>query len=226
MIVNKLKHCLPEIIGPMQSSFIPGRHITDNIIVAQEVIHSMRNKKGKGGLMAIKVDLEKAYDMLRWEFIHETLIDVRLPSDLINVTMRCISSPSMQLLWNGEHTDSFLPSRGIRQGDSISPYLFMLCIEHLAHGIQQVVTDGEWKLINLGRSGPPLAHLFFADDMFLFSYTWSKLWLFKMFLEFFVIALGLKLAMPRQMCYFSKNVSSAQASNIATVLGFNVTKNL
>ena len=64
VVANRLKIIMPKLIGPMQSSFVLGRHITDNIIIAQEALHSMRNKKGKVGWMAIKVDLEKAYDRL------------------------------------------------------------------------------------------------------------------------------------------------------------------
>ena len=67
---------MPKLIGPMQSSFVPGRHITDNIIIAQEDLHSMGSKKGKVGWMAIKVDLEKAYDRLNWDFIEDTLVDI------------------------------------------------------------------------------------------------------------------------------------------------------
>ena len=69
IIANRLQELLPDLIGPHQTSFVPGRHITENIIVAQEIIHSMRRKKRRKGFMAIKVDLEKAYDKLSWSFI-------------------------------------------------------------------------------------------------------------------------------------------------------------
>lgn len=64
IIANRLKPALDKIISPTQCSFIPGRHSSDNVIIAQEVIRSMANKKGKKGFMAIKVDLEKACDRL------------------------------------------------------------------------------------------------------------------------------------------------------------------
>jgi hypothetical protein len=92
VIVGRLQTLMPNLISEVQSSFVPGRQITDNIIVAQEVIHSMRKMKGKKGFMTIKVDLEKAYDRLSWKFIRETLIDARLPSDLIRVIMQSIES--------------------------------------------------------------------------------------------------------------------------------------
>ncbi|KAK4283659.1 hypothetical protein QN277_000586 [Acacia crassicarpa] len=75
----------------------------------------------------------------------------------------------MQLLWNGDKAEVFNPSRGVRQGDPLSPYLFVLCMEKLSHLIQAVVHDGHWKPIRLIRTGPPISHLFFADDIILFA---------------------------------------------------------
>lgn len=117
--------------------------------------------------MAIKVGLEKEYDRLSWEFINDTLCEARLPPDLIQVIMACITSVKIRVLLNGEVTEEFSPSRGIRQGDHLSPYLFVLCIERLSHGINNVVTVGKWKPIYLARNGSPLSHIFFADDLFL-----------------------------------------------------------
>lgn len=128
-LVNRLKPILSTVVAPTQASYVPGRQITDNIVIFQEVLHSMRTKQGKTSFMAIKIDLEKAYDRLRWSFIQDTLVELKLPDSLNKVIMECITTPSLQILWNGEPTETFLPSRGIRQGDSLSPYIFVLCIE-------------------------------------------------------------------------------------------------
>ena len=82
VVANRLKNVMPKLISPMQSSFVLGRHITDNIVIAQEAIHSIHNKKGKVSWMAIKVDLEKAYDRLNWGFIKDTLKDISVPMKL------------------------------------------------------------------------------------------------------------------------------------------------
>lgn len=126
---------MADIILPYQTSFVKGRNITDNIIIAQEVIYSMRKKSGRIGWMAIKVDLEKAFDRLRWDFIEETLWDVGLPNVMVDLIIKCISTPSMQILWNGKPSSPFFPKRGIRQGDLLSPLLFVLCMEHLSQAI-------------------------------------------------------------------------------------------
>ena len=169
IIVNRLQAVLPEIIGPQQSSFVHGRHIIDNIVVAQEVIHSMRRKTGKRGFMAIKVDLEKAYDRLNWSFIFETLQLAGILTQLSRFIMECVTTTTMSMLWNGEVTETFSSERGIRQGDPLSPYIFVLCIERLSHGIAQAVKEGNWKPIRLTKRGTPLTHLFFADDLLLFT---------------------------------------------------------
>lgn len=74
----------------------------------------------------------------------------------------------MQLLWNGDTADTFQPSRGVRQEDPLSPYLFVICMERLAHMIQARITTKEWIPIRLCKKGPPISHLFFADDIILF----------------------------------------------------------
>lgn len=148
-IANRLKGHLKKIISPAQCSFIPGRHSSDNIVVAQEVIHSMRNLRGSKSFMATKIDLVKAYDILNWDFLKSALKDIGLKDWLISLILSCVSSFSMQVLWNGSMTRSFTTSRGIRQGDPLSPYLFVICIERLAHMISVEVEHGRWKPIRL-----------------------------------------------------------------------------
>lgn len=116
-----------------------GRHITDNIVIAQEAIHSMRKRTGKNGIMALKVDLEKVYDRVSWAFLFETLHEAGLSAALIDVIMICVSTSSLQVLWNGSLTEAFQPSRGLRQGCQLSSCFFVLCMERLAHGIEHSV---------------------------------------------------------------------------------------
>lgn len=131
LLAHRIRDYLPRLVGPAQCAFVPRRRSHDNIVVAQEIFHSMRSKKGKKGWMAIKIDLEKAYDRLEWDFIKETLEDIGFPTSTIELIWWCISSPSIRILWNGEALDKFQPSRGIRQGDPLSSYLFVLSLERL-----------------------------------------------------------------------------------------------
>lgn len=114
VIANRIKPLLSDIISPTQCSFVPGRHSTDNIIIAQEAIHTMGNKKGKKGFMAIKVDLEKAYDRLNWDFLNDTMKDIGFSDKMITVIMICVYLCRMRINWNGEHDEEFSISREIR----------------------------------------------------------------------------------------------------------------
>lgn len=126
LVANRLKEILPTLIGPTHTSFVSGRHIVENVVVAQEIIHWMKKKTGKIEQMTIKEDLEKAYyDRLRWDFIHNSLLEVGLPASIVCLIMNCVTSPTMQLLWNGELTESFTPSRGIRRG--VHYHFIFLC---------------------------------------------------------------------------------------------------
>ena len=93
----------------------------DNILIAQELVYSIDNKKGKEGYMAIKVVLEKVYDRLEWNFIHKVLIAYHFPGQLIKLIMSCVLTSSISILFNGSSLESFYPSRGIRQGGPVIP---------------------------------------------------------------------------------------------------------
>ena len=123
----RLKKFLPDLIHPAQSGFIPGRRATDNYIIAQDLIHLIHNKRGQKGLMAAKIDLEKAYDRLEWCFIRKVL-HFGFPMNMVKLIMSCISSSSSFLLFNGEKLPSFSLTRGIRQGNPVSPFIFLLCM--------------------------------------------------------------------------------------------------
>ena len=132
--------------------------------VAQKVIHSMRHYKGRTRYMVIKIDLEKTYDRIKWEFVKKTLVDVGIPSIL-----ECISFASMSLLWNGGVTNSFNPTRSIHQGDLISSYIFVPCMERLSQLIELAVNHQIWHPVKISRVGPIIPHLCFADDIILLA---------------------------------------------------------
>lgn len=141
----------------------------DNVIIVQELVHSMSKKKGREGCMTIKIDLEKAYDRLEWSFIRDTLYLYKFPSHFTSLIMSCVSSSIVSVLFNGSALDPFQPSRGIRRGDPLSPYLFILCIEVLGALISEKCEAKLWDPILASRGGVTFSHLFFADDLVLFA---------------------------------------------------------
>lgn len=126
----------------------------------------LMKKKGKIGAMIIKLDLEKAYDHLEWSFIRKALLFFEFPKCFINLVLRCISSSRINILFNGERLETFSPSRGIRQGDPISPYIFILCMEYLSTLIENEVDQRNLRGIRLTRGSLQLSYLFFAEMFF------------------------------------------------------------
>lgn len=142
IVAQRMRTIMPYVVSANQSSFIPGRSTIDNILVLQETIHSFKQLKGKKGFMIMKLDLEKAYDRLEWRFVMETLDCLGMPDNIKSLLFHCMSSVSMNINWNGSLTESFQTTRGLWQGDPISPYLIVLCLERLGHMINDAV-DGD-----------------------------------------------------------------------------------
>ncbi|XP_061346042.1 uncharacterized protein LOC133291745 [Gastrolobium bilobum] len=103
------------------------------------------------------------------QFIRAVLEDLKLPGDMVGAIMGCVTSHVLEVLWNAVRNLNFQSQRGIRQGDPISPYLFVLCMEKLTHLIMDEVEVKNWQPIRAGKSEPPISHLMFADDIILFA---------------------------------------------------------
>nr|KYP53392.1 Retrovirus-related Pol polyprotein LINE-1 [Cajanus cajan] len=168
VLVIRLRPWLNELVSPLQTSFISGRSPVDNAIVLQEIIHSMKKLRKMKGNVVYKLDIEKAYDKVEWSFMEQVLNEFGFPPNIVRLVMHSLSSPSISVLWNGKKTSPFFPKRGLRQGDSLSPYLFMLCLEKLGAMITGAVQEGRWEPFRLPHGGPSISLLFFADDILLF----------------------------------------------------------
>ena len=119
--------------------------------------------------MTIKLDLSKVYDTISWEFLEFMLQKFHFPHRFILLIMRCVSSVSFSISCNGLTFPSFVPSRGLRLGDPLSPLLFVICCLGLSHLISHYQQLGNWKGIHFGHHSLWLLHMVFADDIVLFG---------------------------------------------------------
>ncbi|XP_028761232.1 uncharacterized protein LOC114719845 [Neltuma alba] len=227
VLANRFKGVMNYLIRPNQCSFIRGRQGIDNIIIAQEAIHTMRTKKQADGFVAIKVDMEKAFDRLDWNFIQFTLNSMGLDEGFVNLIMNCVSTATMNVLWNGVPSETFTPTRGVRQGDPLSPYLFILCMERLGQLIHTEVHEGRWKPLKLSANGPPFSHLFFADDLILFSEaSQDQMEEIREIMRFFCEVSGHQINLQKSKMFVSRNVHASRAISLSQSLGITLTADL
>ncbi|XP_040372858.1 uncharacterized protein LOC112194030 [Rosa chinensis] len=227
IIVARIRPYMQKLVSPNQVSYVPGRQISDNIMIAQEVLFKFKKSAGKKGFFAWKVDLSKAYDRLNWQFIESVLYESLLPQSLVKLIMSCITSTSFQICLNGELTQSFNAQQGIRQGDPLSPYIFVLCMEKLSHLIQSTVDIGAWKAVRASQSGPKISHLFFADDLMLFSEATSdQACIIKQCLDTFCSLSGQAVSYEKSLIFCSPNTSNEIAADISSTCGSPLTTDL
>lgn len=170
IMVSRLKPHLDGLISPTQSAFISGRQIQDNIIVAHEVFHALKSAKHKEKeAMAIKLDMNKAYDRLEWDYICGCLEVFGFNEKWIDRIMACVMGATYRFKINGETSARVLPQRGLRQGDPLSPYLFVLTLETISCLLEKSHLEGNLKGLQLNSNCPTLTHLLFADDALLFA---------------------------------------------------------
>ncbi|KAG7572529.1 hypothetical protein ISN44_As09g008890 [Arabidopsis suecica] len=200
ILCARLKVFLPSLISATQGAFVSGRLISDNILLAHEMIHALRtNAHCDEDFIAIKTDMSKAYDRVEWNFLEELLLRLGFNIVWVQWIMSCIKSVSYSVLLNGSSYGFIKPERGIRQGDPLSPFLFILCAEALVHIMNKSESEGRLTGLRLTPSCPSIQHLLFADDsLFLCQATFKECSEFKRCLLLYEKASG-------QMINFKKS---------------------
>lgn len=147
-----------------------GHLITDNVLIAYECIHYLKRKRGKSRACAIKLDMAKAYDRIEWEHLRRIMLQLGFHEFFVNlIMMRCVTYVSFSVKINGVLSEVFKPTREIRQGDPISPYLFLLCSKGLSCLLKSIGLVHISRGVTVGIHSPWTSHLFFVDDCIVFS---------------------------------------------------------
>ena len=167
IIAARIKHCIPDIISPSQSAFVQGRTIADNVLITQDLMLNYHRDMGPPRC-ELKVDIMKAYDTVSWGCIMNILSCMGTPTYLLRCIKACITTPSFSISINGELAGFFASKRGLRQGDPLSSFLFILTMEAFSRSLA-VAASRQGFQFHPRCKEINLTHLCFADDMFLFS---------------------------------------------------------
>ncbi|XP_021991415.1 uncharacterized protein LOC110888183 [Helianthus annuus] len=218
IITNRVKGCLGTLVNINQSAFVPGRKISDNILITQELMHNYHVDRGPPRC-ALKIDIQKAYDTVSWSFLEAILVRFGFHRKMVAWIMACVTTVSYLVSVNGELHGYFLGKRGLRQGDPMSPYLFTLIMEVLSLMLQKMALNPAFKF-HSHCSKQKIINVSFADDLFVFvNGDTGSVKLVRNVLEKFTSVSGLVPSLPKSTVFFC-NVPSQVKAEILSLLPF------
>jgi hypothetical protein len=166
VLTNRLSKVAQRLISSNQSAFIKGRYILESVVVAHEIVHSL-HKSGDPG-MILKLDYEKAYDRVSWNFLFDMLTSRGFSENWVNWMKAIVKCGSFGVNLNGEESSYFKPSKGLRQGDPISPLLFNLVVDVFTKMWRKVSRLGHIKGLLTEFREDGVVSLQYADDTIVF----------------------------------------------------------
>jgi hypothetical protein len=163
---NRLELVCDRLLGPNQSTFIRGKYILESVVAAHGVVYAVKRNKDKG--LVLKLDYEKAYDRVSWQFLEKMLISRGFGTKWAKWIMRMVKGGSISIWFNDETSPYFKPGKGLRQGDPLSPLLFNLVVDVFTRMLMKAARKGYILgfLSNLYPEG--VISLQYIDDTLLF----------------------------------------------------------
>ncbi|KAL9427669.1 hypothetical protein AB3S75_029786 [Citrus x aurantiifolia] len=222
-IANRLKLILPQIISPTQSAFIPNRLITDNVIIGYECLHKIRHSKGRrNGLVALKLDISKAYDRVEWSFLDQIMEKFGFSNKWRSLIMSCITTAQFSVIINGTPKGLILPERGLRQGCPLSPYLFIMCAEAFSNLLIQAERKQQIRGLRFANE-VTISHLLFADDSLVFTRaSEAECKNLKGIFDCYAKASGQIFNYEKSSMFLSGKITSGQAATIKNIFQLKV----
>eukprot|EP00253_Pinus_taeda_P006274 PITA_06274 len=209
---------MTSIISLEQTDFIEGRQIMDGLVVSQEVSHTLKKKKEP--CMMLKLDLSKAYHRLRWKYVDAILQTFGFYSRWVKWVLSMVSTPNFSILLNGTPTAPFNASQGLRQGDPLSPFLFIIAAERLGRYIKKELRERNVKGLCLWGNGIPVTHQQFVDDIMIFcKVSLHEVQKVKEILEIFMAASGTEINKEKSSAFIF-NSPEIVKNHLIRILGF------
>ncbi|XP_058784527.1 uncharacterized protein LOC131659337 [Vicia villosa] len=191
ILASRLKEVIGNLVSTNLAAFVPGRNMMDGVLLVNEILDWSRRKKRS--CLLLKVDFEKAYDSVSWQYLRETLMQMGFGSRWMRWMDACIFNNHMSVLVNGSATKEFKVQKGLRQGDPLSPFLFVLAMEGLTALVKKSVEVGNFKPF-MYRENDSVDILQFADDtIILGEVSCDKIWNMKVILRGFELVSGLRI---------------------------------
>ncbi|XP_062085745.1 uncharacterized protein LOC133791852 [Humulus lupulus] len=218
MLCSRLALVLPSLVNQNQGAFVKNRLLAHNILILQDIIKGYK-RKNISPRCVFKIDLSKAYDMLDWNFLEDILIEFRFPAKFIKWVMDCLKDPTYLLLMNGKVQGEFRGRKGLRQGDPISPLLFVLAMEYCTRLFQQASMNKGYRFHPKCKH-LKIVNLCFADDLVIFCKgVHNSVQIIKESFSDFCCASGLTANKDKSQVYFG-GVAEDEAQNLLEGLHF------
>ncbi|KAL9687275.1 hypothetical protein QQ045_031674 [Rhodiola kirilowii] len=198
-LARRLSSVLPQLISLNQSAFLANRSILDGIMITNDLIHSVKRDKRKA--LMIKLDFCKAYDSISWDYLDQIQERMGFGVKWRRWISECISTPRLAVLVNGSPTEEFAMERGLRQGDPLSPFLFLIATEGLSRLLSKAKEVGSLKGVEWVKNGERMNHLQYADDTVIFcDVGLEEIKSLRRLLKSFEAASGLKINFSKSKC--------------------------
>jgi exonuclease III len=207
VLASRLAKVMNSLIAPNQSAFIKGRNLVDGVLVVNELVDLA--KKQLKDCLIFKVDFEKAYDSVDWGFLEYMLRRFGFCEKWIGWIRACVFGGNLSVLVNGCPTREINIQRGLKQGDPLAPFLFLLVVEGFGGVMRRAVDLDLFKGFKIRSGGPIISHLQYADDtLCIGDASLQNLWTLKAILRGFELASGMKVNFWKS-CLIGINVENS-----------------